>query len=45
MLAKGLMEIERMDNGVDKILMVAGARPNFMKIAPIVRRLRGWGIE
>ncbi len=29
-----------MDKGVDKILLVAGARPNFMKIAPIVRALR-----
>jgi len=28
-----------MDKGVDKILLVAGARPNFMKIAPILRRL------
>ena len=28
-----------MNKGVDKILLVAGARPNFMKIAPILRAL------
>lgn len=39
------MEIGRVDKGVDKILLVAGARPNFMKIAPIVRRLSAWGME
>jgi UDP-N-acetylglucosamine 2-epimerase len=32
------MEIGRVDKGVHKILLVAGARPNFMKIA-LVRAL------
>ena len=27
-----------------KLLLIAGARPNFMKIAPIVRTLRAWRI-
>ena len=33
------MERGRVDKGVHKILLVAGARPNFMKIAPILRAL------
>jgi UDP-N-acetylglucosamine 2-epimerase (non-hydrolysing) len=33
------MEVGRVDKGVHKILLVAGARPNFMKIAPILRAL------
>jgi len=30
---------------VRKLLLVAGARPNFMKVAPIVRALRGGPVE
>ena len=28
-----------------KVLHVAGARPNFMKIAPLMRELKGRGVE
>lgn len=33
------------ERGVRSVLLVAGARPNFVKIAPILRALEGAGVE
>jgi UDP-N-acetylglucosamine 2-epimerase (non-hydrolysing) len=37
------METERFEPSMKKIYLIAGARPNFMKIAPIVRALQSHG--
>lgn len=44
---KGLLGIpaEKMRNKVTKWILVAGARPNFMKIAPIIRAIKKHNVE